>query len=66
MKHLVRITFAVFLIAASPFAHAQSSWSTHTRAGEYAFAQGDLERHKKRASARRTPVCWALSMRWPG
>jgi tetratricopeptide (TPR) repeat protein len=44
MKHLVRITFAVFLIAASPFAHAQSSWSTHTRAGEYAFAQGDLER----------------------
>jgi len=43
MKHLVRITFAVFLIAAPPFAHAQSSWSTHTRAGEYAFAQGALK-----------------------
>ena len=30
------------LVAAT--AGAQSSWSAHTRAGEYSFARGDLER----------------------
>ncbi len=44
MKHLVRMTLVACLIAASSLAHAQSSWSTHTRAGEYAFARGDHER----------------------
>ena len=43
MKHLIRNILVACLIAASPLAHAQSSWGTHTRAGEYAFAQGDLE-----------------------
>ena len=44
MKHLIRNILVACLIAASPLAHAQSSWATHTRAGEYAFAQGDLKR----------------------
>lgn len=44
MKHLIRNILVACLIAASPLAHAQSSWGTHTRAGEYAFAQGDLKR----------------------
>ena len=35
---LLLITFAVCGV------HAQDSWSAHTRAGEYAFARGDLER----------------------
>jgi Tfp pilus assembly protein PilF len=51
MKILVRITIAACLIAASSLAHAQSSWSTHTRAGEYAFARGDLERAEKEFQA---------------
>lgn len=44
MKPLIRNILVACLIAASPLAHAQSSWGTHTRAGEYAFAQGDLKR----------------------
>ena len=44
MKTLVRMTIVACLIAASSLAHAQSSWSGHTRAAEYAFARGDLER----------------------
>jgi len=44
MKHLVRMFLVACLIAASSLAHAQSSWGAHTRDGEYAFAQGDLER----------------------
>ena len=51
MKHLVRMTLVACLIAASSLAHAQSSWGIHTRAGEYAFAQGDLERAEREFQA---------------
>jgi len=51
MKVLIQITVAACVIAASSLAHAQSSWSAHTRAGEYSFARGDLERAEKEFQA---------------
>jgi len=43
MRIQTAATFVVILLVAFT-AGAQSSWSTHTRAGEYAFARGDFER----------------------
>ena len=51
MKSLIRTTIIACLIAVPPVAQAQSSWSTHTRAAEYAFARGDLERAEKEFQA---------------
>jgi tetratricopeptide (TPR) repeat protein len=41
--------FAVLLVAVT--AGAQSTWSIHTRAAEYAFARGDLDRAEKEFQA---------------
>jgi tetratricopeptide (TPR) repeat protein len=37
------VVLLLTMLAAPPLA-GQSAWSTHTRAGEYAFARGDLDR----------------------
>jgi tetratricopeptide (TPR) repeat protein len=48
----IRIVASLFTISMVPFAAAaQSSWSVHTRAGEYAFARGDLEHAEKEFQA---------------
>jgi len=43
MKPRTAITFTIVLLIGVS-AGAQGGWSTHTSAGEYAFARGDLER----------------------
>ena len=43
MRARVVVVLVIATIAAFP-ADAQDSWSTHTNAGEYAFARGDLDR----------------------
>ncbi len=42
MRNRTVATF-IFILVTAVAAGAQSSWSTHTRAGEYAFAQGNYE-----------------------
>ncbi len=42
MRNRTVATF-IFILVTAAAAGAQSSWSTHTRAGEYAFAQGNHE-----------------------
>ena len=42
MRNRTVVTFIVILVTAATVG-AQSDWSTHTRAGEYAFAQGNHE-----------------------
>ena len=42
MRNRTAATFIFILVTAAAIG-AQSSWSTHTRAGEYAFAQGNHE-----------------------
>ena len=43
MKPATAIAFTLILMIGVS-ASAQGSWSTHTSAGEYAFARGDLDR----------------------
>ena len=42
MRNRAVATF-IFILVAAAVVGAQSDWSTHTRAGEYAFAQGNHE-----------------------
>ena len=42
MRNRTAATF-IFILVTAAAVGAQSSWSTHTRAGEYAFAQGNHE-----------------------
>ena len=42
MRNRTAATF-IFILVTATAVGAQSSWSTHTRAGEYAFAQGNYE-----------------------
>jgi len=42
MRNRTVVTF-IFILVTAAAVGAQSSWSTHTRAGEYAFAQGNYE-----------------------
>jgi tetratricopeptide (TPR) repeat protein len=41
----------IFILVAAAAVSAQSSWDIHTRAGEYAFAQGDLEHAEREFQA---------------
>jgi tetratricopeptide (TPR) repeat protein len=50
MRIRTEATFVIILLVAVT-AVAQSSWSAHTRAGEYAFARGDLERAEEEFQA---------------